>query len=338
MISIVIPVYNVALYLQRCIESVLLQTYPDWELLLVDDGSTDNSCIICEKYKEKDKRIQVFHKKNGGVSSARNYGLNHAKGEWIAFVDSDDWLDKDYLWNFVEQIEADTDLVVQSFWNDWESSKKEMLIELPSQRIEGNYNLVRWLEDTPNVHNGFLWHRLFKREIIERQQNTFAEGISFAEDGLFFLQYLKGSHHFKMTSKAGYHYLIRKGSLTSKGKTTPLRIHERVLRGYLSSLFDFDIPIKYKKEHINFSKRYSWRLAESWFLLRSTRNKDEREECFRILRSICEDYKLYEINNIPFLLRCLIWISKLKPSAYRDILLRSVLVMRDYMNKIKRRL
>ena len=92
MISVLVPVYNTNQYLPRCIDSILGQSFTDFELLLIDDGSTDGSAKICDAYAEKDSRIRVLHKENGGVSSARNLGLNEAKGEWVVFVDSDDWI------------------------------------------------------------------------------------------------------------------------------------------------------------------------------------------------------------------------------------------------------
>ena len=93
LISIIIPIYNTEKYLPRCIDSILAQTFRDFELLLINDGSTDNSGTICDEYVKKDSRIRVFHKENGGASSARNMGLDNAQGEWIAFIDSDDWID-----------------------------------------------------------------------------------------------------------------------------------------------------------------------------------------------------------------------------------------------------
>ena len=92
-ISVIVPVYNTEKYLHRCIDSVLAQTFTDWELLLIDDGSKDTSGSICDKYAAKDKRIRVFHKENGGVSSARNLGRDYAQGEWVTFVDSDDYIE-----------------------------------------------------------------------------------------------------------------------------------------------------------------------------------------------------------------------------------------------------
>lgn len=96
-VSVIVPVYNVEYCLSRCIDSILSQTFTDFELLLIDDGSKDNSGNICDEYKFKDDRIRVFHKENGGVSSARNWGIANSYGEHIAFIDSDDWVGENYL-------------------------------------------------------------------------------------------------------------------------------------------------------------------------------------------------------------------------------------------------
>ena len=97
MVSVIVPIYNSEKYLKRCVDSILSQTFSDFELLLVDDGSTDGSGSICDEYSVKDSRVRVFHKENGGVSSARNLGLDNARGEWITFVDSDDYLEESFL-------------------------------------------------------------------------------------------------------------------------------------------------------------------------------------------------------------------------------------------------
>ena len=106
-ISVIIPVYNAEKYLRRCIDSVLAQTYKDFELLLIDDGSKDSSGAICDEYAAQDARVRVFHKENGGVSSARNVGLDHAQGEWITFVDSDDYIEENFLKSFEGNLDAD---------------------------------------------------------------------------------------------------------------------------------------------------------------------------------------------------------------------------------------
>ena len=102
-ISIIVPVYNVENYISRCIDSILSQTFADWECLLIDDGSTDNSGDICDAYSKKDQRFIVCHKENGGVSSARNEGIEMSKGEWITFIDADDWILPEYLEHFIAE-------------------------------------------------------------------------------------------------------------------------------------------------------------------------------------------------------------------------------------------
>ena len=97
LVSVIVPVYKVERYLPRCVESILGKTYTNFELILVDDGTPDRSGVICDRYAEKDSRIKVIHKENGGVSSARNAGIDAAQGEWITFVDSDDWVAENYI-------------------------------------------------------------------------------------------------------------------------------------------------------------------------------------------------------------------------------------------------
>ena len=111
-LSIIVPVYNSEKYLCRCVDSILAQTFTDFELLLIDDGSEDESGNICDEYVVKDSRVRAFHKNNGGVSSARNLGLNKAKGEWIAFIDSDDYVDVSYCYELLRKAQKnDTDIV-----------------------------------------------------------------------------------------------------------------------------------------------------------------------------------------------------------------------------------
>ena len=118
-ISVIVPVYNVEKYLHRCVDSILAQTFTDFELLLINDGSKDSSGVICDEYAAKDSRVLVFHKENGGVSSARNMGLDNAKGEWISFVDSDDWVEKEYLETLYQDGEFD---FVTCYWNVLENN------------------------------------------------------------------------------------------------------------------------------------------------------------------------------------------------------------------------
>lgn len=112
LISVIVPVYNAEKYLNRCVDSILSQTMTNFELLLIDDGSQDNSGRICDEYAEKDARVRAFHKPNGGVSSARNLGLDNAMGNWITYVDADDRCSCDYLEHLLSKVDDDTDLII----------------------------------------------------------------------------------------------------------------------------------------------------------------------------------------------------------------------------------
>lgn len=184
MISIIVPVYNTEKYLDRCIQSILSQTYTDFELLLVDDGSTDSSGAICDKYAEQDSRLRVFHKENGGVSSARNVGLNNAAGEYIIFVDSDDYMKPqmcEILYNTLIREKADivicgTEETGGGFWKP---------------RNNENYNRESFFENFGELLQIELlsppWNKIF---IKSRIKHYFRDDISFGEDLVFNLQYL----------------------------------------------------------------------------------------------------------------------------------------------------
>lgn len=182
-ISVIVPIYNSDKYLQRCIDSILSQDFEDFELLLIDDGSTDNSGDICDKYAEKDMRVRVFHKKNGGVSSARNLGIENAKGEWVVFIDSDDWVINS-LWcdNYI----SDVDMIITSYI-DCRGEDADILYDY----IITDDEVAAYLQSTigRNILRGPI-AKLFKTDIINRNQLRFCEQMQLGEDTLFVRQYL----------------------------------------------------------------------------------------------------------------------------------------------------
>lgn len=161
LISIIVPVYNVELYLDKCIQSILAQSYPNFELLLIDDGSSDGSKEICDKYAKLDSRIRVFHRINGGVSSARNAGLEKAKGDWIAFIDADDWVFPNFLSDFVANLENNVDLYIQGYVD----SNNDKFVK--DNRYWVSSDLIVELDDVYlGQLYGFVWNKLFKSSII----------------------------------------------------------------------------------------------------------------------------------------------------------------------------
>lgn len=201
-ISIIIPIYNAENTLERCIQRIIEQSYPNWELLLIDDGSVDNSCKICEDACLKDKRITTIHKENGGVSSARNVGIAKASGEWITFCDSDDYVEKYWLQNFVEVIER-KDAPELLFVQKIRVYKQGVFDSIYYENEHGFIPLSEFLLG----HFGFVWNKIFKREILKQHQICFDEHIHLFEDEVFVLQYLSWMKGVFITiNEAEYNY------------------------------------------------------------------------------------------------------------------------------------
>ena len=211
MISVLVPVYNTNQYLPRCIDSILGQSFTDFELLLIDDGSTDGSAKICDAYAEKDSRIRVLHKENGGVSSARNLGLNEAKGEWVVFVDSDDWISDNCIKLLTEPLR-----------------NKEFDIVVGDYRIIGEfpYNLELSLPEgayhetgiTHTFCNGGIyimsWNKLYRKEFLLKNQLAFEEGKVHEDEILAFeISCLEKS--FYVVKSVTYYYRIRENSIAT---------------------------------------------------------------------------------------------------------------------------
>ena len=191
LISIIVPVYNVDAYLKQCVDSILNQKYENFELLLIDDGSTDKSGEICDVYEQRDKRGRVFHKKNGGVSSARNVGLDNAQGDWIAFVDSDDIVTPNYLSGLYSDVKSDVDLVIQKYFVFKNYLKDESVPEvIKNAVVYDKSDLQKLIVEHRLDKNGYICSKLYKQEFIRNNNIRFQEEISFCEDYYFLFQYL----------------------------------------------------------------------------------------------------------------------------------------------------
>lgn len=292
-ISIIVPVYQVRDKLHRCVDSLLAQSYNNFELLLIDDGSHDGSGMICDDYSAKDSRVRAYHKSNGGVSTARNLGLDEAKGDWVCFVDSDDWVDNNYLENFIVRIDNESDIILQSFWI--ESGNCQVDVILPNRTIENNFELIEFLEkgasQNKGYHNGFLWHRLFRRSTIENNKIRFITGISFAEDAIFFFNAIKSARGFPLTSRQGYHYVVNVGSLTTRGGKLPVEKHLKTLRLLLEVLNDITVIPNKQANYIKFVKLYIWRLLSNWIIFKMDFNDEV------ILNQICSKINYFVERN-----------------------------------------
>lgn len=221
-ITVIVPVYNAEKYLRQCLDSILSQKFVDFELVLVDDGSMDGSGKICDEYAAEDGRIRVFHRKNGGASSARNTGLDNATGKWIAFVDSDDYVNADYLSDLHSYVgQSDTDLVISSleiFRDDGKSSPYNF-DSLPKGTV--SYDKSGYPEFITEQHipyRGYSVSKLFRADIIEKSHLRFPEEISFCEDFCFLFGYLDSMDgRVVCSSDSDYYYREREGSLVHVG-------------------------------------------------------------------------------------------------------------------------
>lgn len=194
LISIIVPVYNVADYLRRGIDSILSQSFQDFELILVDDGSKDDSGVICDDYAAKNARIQVIHKENGGVSSARNVGLEMARGKWIYFMDPDDELYPDSLATLVDGISEDVDTVMGGYE---EYRMNGTLLRTINPSLETTFldksNSLRPLFAPYSPEFGYVghaWLRLYRMSVIRENMIRFDESIAIREGTLFNVAYL----------------------------------------------------------------------------------------------------------------------------------------------------
>lgn len=210
-VSIIVPVYNAKDYLHRCVDSILAQTFTDFELLLIDDGSTDSSDLICDEYAIRDSRVKVFHKENGGVSSARNLGLDNAIGEWITFVDSDDWIDQHFLSNFLIDNIYEVDLVIS--YARYVGGRDQMsLAKYDTRFVDGKDINTLFLENDLAWQTS-PWAKLYKRDKCESLR--FTEGMHIGEDLVFLYRYIMVCDTIYVSGEEYYNYDIsRECSLT----------------------------------------------------------------------------------------------------------------------------
>ncbi len=201
-ISVIVPVYNSEKTLVRCVDSILSQTFSDFELLLVDDGSTDSSGKMCDDYALKDKRVHVFHKKNGGVSSARNVGLDNASGKWVTFCDSDDYVNGNWLQIYLSFCSRSVKLVMQSI--------KYIGVEIAEKFNDNKESTILDFIETFYSSSllGYCFNKLFLLDVIRLYNVRFNEYLKYREDAVFVFQYLFHIDKVAYTDQIGYYYIV----------------------------------------------------------------------------------------------------------------------------------
>lgn len=210
-ISIVMPMYRVERYIEKAIQSVLNQNFQDWELLIVNDGSPDDSRKIASIVAGDDDRIRILDKENGGLSDARNYGLDRARGEFVHFFDSDDWIEPDFYSKLLGEIN-DFDLVVCGYKVDTETA----ITERKGYTGELSQVVGPSLENLVGNYLNFAWNKLFKKSFLVENALYYEKGLYRIEDSEFMMRFLSSAPKVKIIEYSGYHYMVRNTATLSK--------------------------------------------------------------------------------------------------------------------------
>ena len=228
LVSVIVPVYNAEKSLSRCVQSIQIQSYQNLEIILVDDGSTDHSVDICDAFAAHDLRIHVVHQKNCGVSYARNTGISMATGDYICFVDSDDWVDVSHISNFLCHAEG-IDCVIMGYCK--ETNSGSFLCQLKSGLYSTNN--LNYASLQPLFAEGYIhpcWNKLYRRTLLQQFAILFPVDFHISEDSIFCLNYLLHCSNFVLTNASSYHYVIEslKPGLSKKVYPNIFDIYEQV--------------------------------------------------------------------------------------------------------------
>lgn len=302
LISIIIPVYNVEKYLEKCLDSVIHQSYENIEIILVNDGSTDTSGEICKKYSEKDKRIVLFNQENAGLSAARNTGIEICKGEYIAFVDSDDWVEKDYILKmYTECKNKNVDIVICGF--NKVNENNDLILDESSKlrkRTIDNKNKFDLLFNENNLETILAWNKLYKRKIF----NTLRYPVGKIHEDEFVVYDVLNNvdGDIVVLNENLYNYLIRNSSISNT-------ISDKVLHSFEA--------LKSRIDKTTWSKRYNifakCQLINNYIYVykKAVGNKNLQ---LKILKEI-KKYKL-SLKGIPLKQKIKFTMFKIAPNLY----------------------
>lgn len=263
-VSIIVPVYNAEEYLDRSIKSLMKQTLKDIEIILINDGSQDNGLAICKKYADKDDRIKVIDKINAGVSSARNKGIEEANGQYVAFMDPDDYVELEMYKNMYETItKSESDLCICGHIQEYKKYSKEKeiytkrrLITKEEIRLDVIPGLIGEKSLDLNKSNTFprsVWSYLYKKEVIDKHGISFQEGLPIGEDFLFNLKFLNNISKIAVDKGCYYHYFINDESAMQQYRHNWWLVHKLLIESIEGELKKTN-QIKDLKCRLNYMK------------------------------------------------------------------------------------
>ena len=248
-VSIIVPVYQVEKYIRQCVDSILAQTFTDFELILVDDGSIDQSGQICDEYARADDRVKVIHQKNSGVAAARNNGMKCANGNYLCFVDADDWIEDTMIAQCILQMkENDADILRHGYtmelWKDEKCVNKEKKNAPDFAKELTNDQIAEEMEKFWKNCSNYVWNYFFKKEAIG--QIRFPE-IRISEDHIFVLEVLENCKKICFLSENSYHYCMRMGSCANRWQETGIACQLQMIRACHHFMEHFEIKAERKK-------------------------------------------------------------------------------------------
>jgi len=283
--SVVVPVYNVASYLPACLDSLIMQNREDWEVICVDDGSTDDCPRILDEYVKRDGRIKVIHQKNAGLSAARNVGMGVASGDWICFVDGDDTVSPSWLSNYARGIGNDVEIV---FGGVEQNGKRR--VGFDSDKVD--FELTgRVIGENNLLQNCFAYSRVWRRDFLTTNGLRFDVGIVFAEDALFNLRALAVAKRISFVSGEDYHYRFVPASLSRKYHSASM--YERNAEIFERDLEALSRHHTLASEYVFYVKSTSLLGFRKWALRSAFHFGASKEEKRRLIGALLSDGSLF---------------------------------------------
>lgn len=222
LLSIIVPVYNTAPWLRKCLDSIINQTYRNIEIICVDDGSTDDSLAVLQQYTAQDSRVKVIHQENAGVSVARNRGLDEATGEYVTFVDADDWLELDAYEKTVPCMVEDVDLVCFGTRIEGEGDVEEMRNKELYYSLKYNGKVKCGTTEILKTDAG-IWNKIFRMSVVKRCRLHYPVGLAYGEDAAFYVMYASQIRETYFFKEKLYHYWVRPNSAMAKASRRNVR-------------------------------------------------------------------------------------------------------------------
>lgn len=328
LVSIIVPCYKVEQFLPKCVDSMLRQTYSNLEVWLVDDGSPDNSGKICDEYASNDNRVKVIHKFNGGVGSARNLGLDKAQGEWVIFLDADDWLTDDAFTIFKESIDqVESDIHIFNFFTNKENYERKNK-HFPTDILVRNGDEKKWFVIDmlfpyyDEYHNGIensniraVHGKLYRRELIKKNNLTFDERLPIAEDALFNYKVFQAARSICQHDRYVLHYRISGCSVMHKYNPNIDNINNLIMDTFAKEIGDsINYDIGYKVAYLGMAAECVFRSLKLKYL--NSSNKVSFCERKKQLQSYLQSPLLVKVigksslKDLPLGKRLLMWCFK----------------------------